>query len=291
MQYNMTKGSLIALITFIFFGAIIPIAYRTYADLPLIDVLCWIGIIGLPFIWAILLISGKFSELRILLKQPKLMILGFIGAFGQVLSMVMFIYGVTSGFGLAVSMSYFVLPLFYVIVGLIIFHEKLSALMWLSLAIATIALLYGLLNGSQGLWIIPIICIGAVAFSTMRRIMNVDSVVALTFDYTVFSIAAIVTLLMRHGMDFLPASGYAWTGYAIIALANLVPLITLPLCIKYLPFNLVGVFAWLSPTLTFFISVFLWKEELNMATLISFIGIWAAMFLYAMAINKNKAVA
>ncbi len=287
MQQDLFKGSLIAVITFVFFGAIIPIAYHHYADLPLVKILCWIGLVGLVFIWAILLAAGKLPEFIAILKQPKVMLLCFIGASGQILSMVMFIFGVVNGYGLAVSMSYFVLPLFYVIVGVVFFHEKLTLLMKLSLLLVVIALSYGVWsNSDKGLWIIPIICIGAVTFSTMRRITAVDSIAGLTFDYSVFSIFALITLLVSDKFTFFPMNSYEWGGYTIIALVNLVPLITLPLCIKYLPFNLVGILAWLAPTLTFLISTFIWKEAVNIHILISFVGIWTAMALYVLALRK-----
>lgn len=282
------SGVYYAAVSHLFFGAIIPLSYYFYDDLPLFKVLYWIALMGMPVIWLILLFQGKKDQLLAAFSAPKRILFSFIGAVGQMISMIAFIYGVTNGYGLAVSMAYFVLPLAYVLSALVIFREKISPLMQGSILMAVMAVIYLSMMQSEGLWVVPMIALSAVLFGIMRRIADLDPVVALVFDYSIFAVIAAVMLLISSDLTFFPQNAYEWRGYGIIALVNIVPLITLPLCIARLPFNWVGVLAWIAPSLTFLISLFYWKEPLSIHQLIAFVIIWIAMALYGKAIFQSQ---
>lgn len=286
-QTNWALGLIAGIIAFAFWGAIIPELYYIYSDLPSAKVLAYFGVLGTPLMWILLFTLGKWNELKNLMHSPQKLMLSFVGALGQTISMVAFIMGIATNQGLAVSLSYFVLPLCYVAIGALFFKEKLSPLMMGALAIAILALIFLFVKDGQISWVLPVICLGASLYSTMRKITDLEPISGLTWELTSLMPFAIIYLFFFASSGAWPLSGHEWGGYIFIAWANLVPLLALVICIQYLPFHLVGVMAWISPTLTFLLSVFLWHEDINIYQLIAFAGIWLSMALYILAIRQE----
>lgn len=284
-QQSWSKGLLAALVTFAFFGAVLPILYDMYKALPSYKILAWTGLMAVPIMGIMVMILGRMDELKKLMASPKKMFLSFIGISGQAISMVAFIIGMALGRSLEVSLSYFVLPLFYVVIGVVFFKEKLSRLMAIALFIAIASLAFLFIKQGQVSWILPIICTGAALYSTMRKITQVEPISGLFWEtLSLLPLALIYLILTPSG--FWPENSGAWIGYISITVANIIPMLGLVLCIRFLPFNMVGIVAWIAPSLTFFLSLFLWKEALDSILLITFCGIWLSMLLYALAILR-----
>lgn len=288
-QTNWALGLSAGVIAFTFWGAVIPELYYIYSDLPSAKLLAYFGVFGTPLMWILLFSLGKWNEFKNLMHSPQKLILSFMGALGQMVSMVAFIIGIATNQGLAVSLSYFVLPLCYVVIGALFFKEKLSPLMAGALAIAVLSLIFLFVRDGQISWVLPVICLGASLYSTMRKITDLEPISGLTWELSSLTPFAIIYLLFFASSGALPHSGHEWGGYILIAWANLVPLLALVICIQYLPFHLVGVMAWIAPTLTFLLSIFLWKQDININQLIAFIGIWLSMALYVLAVRQEEA--
>lgn len=286
-QQSWSKGLLAALVTFTFFGAVLPILYDIYKDLPSYKILAWVGVMAVPIMGAMVVILGRMDDLKQLMASPKKMLLSFIGISGQAISMVAFIMGMALGHALEVSLSYFVLPLFYVVIGVVFFKEKLSRLMAIALFIAIASLVFLFVKQGQVSWILPVICVGAATYSTMRKLTQVEPISGLFWEILSLLPLAIAYLVLTP-FGFWPQNMGQWVGYTSITIANIIPMLGLVLCIRFLPFNMVGIVAWLAPSLTFVLSLFLWKEALDTTLLITFSGIWLSMVLYAFATLNTK---
>ncbi len=286
-QQSWPKGLWAALITFTFFGAVLPILYRQYGYISSYKLLAWTAILAVPVLTVMVAVLKKGEDLKNLLNTPQKMFLSFIGMSGQALSTIAFMKAMALERSLEVSLSYFVLPLFYVAVGLLFFKEKFSKLMGISLAVAIISLIFLFKTQGEVSWVLPTICFGAVLYSTMRKITNIEPTSGLFWEVLSLSPLAIIYLILSPS-GFWPHNSGEWVGHIAITLANIIPMLMLVLCIRFLPFNAVGISSWFAPTLTFFLSLFLWNSPLDKAMLITFIGIWISMILYIMAIIREK---
>ncbi|MPN49779.1 Protein RarD [bioreactor metagenome] len=59
-----------------------------------------------------------------------------------------------------------------------------------------------------------------------------------------------------------------------------VPLLLFGYGVKHLPYSIVGIIQYISPTIQLLLGVFLYGEEFTSAHLITFILIWAALILF-----------
>ncbi len=286
-QQSWPKGLLAAVITFTFFGAVLPILYDVFKALNSYKILAWIGLMAVPIMGIMLIAFHRLADLKALMAAPQKMFLSFIGISGQAISMVAFIKGMALGRSLEVSLSYFILPLLYVAVGVLFFKEKLSKLMTIALALAMASLAFLFIKQGQVSWILPVICIGAATYSTMRKITQVEPISGLFWECLSLLPFALAYLMISPS-GFWPENTTQWLGHMAITLGNIVPMLGLVLCIRYLPFNAVGIVSWLAPTQTFLLSLFLWKAPLDTTLLITFIGIWISMLLYMIAMVKSN---
>ncbi len=286
-EQSWPKGLLAALVTFSFFGLVLPILYDEYAHISSYRLLAWSVILALPALAIMIIALKKSADFKKILQSPRNMLLSIVGISGQGISSLAFIKGMALGRSLEVSLSYFVLPLFYVVVGVLFFKEKLSKLMAIALTLAILSLSYLFASQGEVSWILPVICAGAALYSTMRKITQLEPVSGLFWELLGMLPIALIYLLLSP-IGFLPQNSGEWIGHTAIAFGNLVPMLMLVLCIRFLPFNAVGIVAWLAPTLTFLLSIFYWKTALDKTLLITFIGIWISMILYMIALKQDK---
>lgn len=290
---DFTKGLTAAIICYILWG-LVPIFWKLLAHIPALELInhriIWSSFILIvviafqkrlgPFVRGFLNLK---SFLTLLLTTTLISLNWFI-----------FIWAVNAGYILDTSLGYYINPILNIILGALILKEKLSKLQKFSVFTAGIGVLYFILSIGYFPWIALVLAFSFALYSFVRKIAPVDPVLGLAQEATLLVPASLVYLFYLEGKGQ-GAFAHGWSDSLMLVMCGvvtLVPLLLFLFSLKKIKLSTVGILQFITPTTTFFLAVFLYKETFDSSKLISFILIWTSAILYVSDLKaKNQKAA
>lgn len=201
-----------------------------------------------------------------------------------------YIWAVNSGHLIEASLGYYINPLVSVILGMIVFREKLSLTQYASFGMALIGVLILTISYGQFPWISIFLALTFGLYGLVKKMVTVDSAIGLTLETLVvapFALIYMVVLFVNGSQSFLAVS--AGTDLLLIGAgaATAVPLLYFAKGAQKIPMSTLGFLQFIAPTLTLILGVFIYHEHFSNIHLISFICIWTAITMYSL--TKTKA--
>lgn len=192
------------------------------------------------------------------------------------------------------ALGYFIMPLLNIGIAYLFLDEKLNkpqlwALLFASLGVGWAVFIYGQL---------PLIALGvAFTFSfyglLKRQVkVNVYSGMLIELIFMLIYGFIVANFLKRVDSFFVLSpviSQNIWP--FLIGFCSIMPLVLFAITVKKLPYSLVSILQWMTPSFQFILSVFIWKETFDTNRLITFIFIWIGLAFYGytlLNINYKK---
>ncbi|MEJ8476064.1 EamA family transporter RarD [Roseibium algae] len=241
-------------------------------------------------VWSVLLVGlfllvmRRFGEVIEILRQPKLV--GFLGMSASLIALnwLVFVWAIGQGHVLDVSLGYFINPLVSILVGLVVFREKLSPLQWaaIGLAFAGVVLQAVLAGGLP--WVSLFLAFSFAGYGYMRKVIPVRATPGLFIETVLlFPVALGYLFLGLHwGTDaFVLKQPLVLAALIGTGAVTAVPLIMFSASARRLPMVLIGIMQYIAPSLHFIMAVFIWNEPLKPTTLMTFVIIWIALAIFS----------
>lgn len=184
---------------------------------------------------------------------------------------------------LDVSMGYFLLPLMMVLVGRVFYHERLSRMQTIAVAIAAVGVVHELISVGRFSWATALVVLGYPPYFMLRRKLKIGSFSTLWYDMALLVPAAIYILYSQEhtvlqvfqGMPRLLAL------LPIMGLISSVALVCYISASRMLPLGLFGILSYVEPILLFWVAFLLLNEPMTMQAWFTYIPIWIAVGLVA----------
>ena len=278
----MYKGIALSVFASIIFG-ILYFYTQFLQPLDSEQTFAWRMLATLPFLTLFMWWSGDLKHIaqiwQRLCKTPQLILWLLISSLLCTTQLWLFLWGPINGRGLQVSLGYFLLPLVMVLVGCVLYKEKLSR--WQGLAVFLAALGVG-----HEIW-----RIGAIAWETvyvalaypiyffLRRKFATDHLGGFWWDLLLILPVAIYFGFIHSNtlglMQNFPHLVWAVLGLGALSALGLGSYI---LASRYLPFIIFGLLSYLEPILLAFASMML-GERVEVDEWLTYIPIWAAVLV------------
>jgi len=275
-------------------------AYVAWGLMPLywhlLKVVPSLQIIAHRVVWSALFVCGWLSLkygrswLRETLARPHaapmLVLSGALIAFNWGL----YIWAVNAGHVVESALGYFINPLLNVVLGVLVLHERLNRVQWAAVAIAALGVLWLTLNYGSFPWIALALAISFGSYGLVRKLLGAPPVRGLGVESLFLLLPALAFLLWteRNGQGHLLAHGQtpAWgagvTGLLVFGgVLTALPLIGFAAAVQRIPYSLVGLLQYISPTLQLLMGVLVLGEPFGRERAIGFGFIWIALALYA----------
>lgn len=275
-------------------------AYVAWGLMPLywhlLKVVPSLQIIAHRVVWSALFVCGWLSLkygrswLRETLARPHaapmLALSGALIAFNWGL----YIWAVNAGHVVESALGYFINPLLNVVLGVLVLHERLNRVQWAAVAIAALGVLWLTLNYGSFPWIALALAISFGSYGLVRKLLGAPPVRGLGVESLFLLLPALAFLLWteRSGQGHLLAHGQtpAWsagvTGLLVFGgVLTALPLIGFAAAVQRIPYSLVGLLQYISPTLQLLMGVLVLGEPFGRERAIGFGFIWIALALYA----------
>lgn len=267
---------------YVIWGAF-PLYFGLIAIVSPYEVVPWRVITTLLFSSLLVTITRRWSQIRTILRTPKL--LGWFALSSILLyaNWQIFIVGVMTERVLETALGYFINPLFTILIGVVVRKEKLTRLQWIAVTTAGIGVLITALVYGQ----IPWIALGlAVSFglygAVHKQTGDVDGLTGLTIETIVSVPIGIAQMLLIASMTGITAFAHG-PGIAVLVLVSglvtAVPLILFGESARRLPLSYLGFIQFLTPILSFLYGYLIAHEDLSVGRLIGFIAVWIAVII------------
>jgi chloramphenicol-sensitive protein RarD len=286
----MRRGVWQGLLAYTIWG-LFPIYWKLFHGIPALEVLAHRILWSFVALVVILALVWP-ARLRALRRQPRQLVALYAAAAVLIgVNWFLYIWGVNAGFVVETSLGYFMTPLVNVLLGVVVFRERLSMWQWLAVALAATGVLY--LTSVYG--VVPWIALGlAVTFGSYglaKKKAPLPALDGLTLETALIVLPAFAYLAVLQGSgqgSFLRVATH--TELLLIAggLITITPLLLFASAVRLVPLSLVGLLQYVSPTIQLLLGILLYREPFTRVQLTGFGFVWAGLALFAADSFKNR---
>ncbi|WP_427451324.1 EamA family transporter RarD [Litorimonas sp. WD9-15] len=282
-ETNEGRAGLIAGLTAYTIWGLFPIYFVATKHVPALEILAHRIVWSLPFGLLILLFRKQIAETIKALVTPKTVILLAIAAIALAINWGVYIWAIQQEQIFQGSLGYYINPLLYVLVGVLFFKEKLSALQGLAITFACIGVAILTFKGGVFPAISLILAVTFTTYGVLRKYIVVGAMPGLFIEVTVLLLPAIGTLYYLSQQN-----GLAWNNAGLetdILLVLAGPLTVLPLlafafAARRIKLSTLGILQYLGPTMQFGCALY-FGEPFTLAHALCFGFIWLGVGVFA----------
>ena len=289
MMTEHLKGA-IAMITACTIWGLSAIYYKQLSETPPIEVLCHRTLWSVVVFTLFLRLRNRLEELKIVFRNRKLVQTLFWAAAMISTNWFFFIWSVHNDRATEASFGYYIFPLVAVVFGLFFFNERLSLMKWISVILATIAVLILAISQNILPFIALVLSISFGIYGMLKKQISLGPVLSVTSEVILLLPVALILLLYWH----LDGSGSFGTNITTTSLLifsgpmTAIPLMLFSYAARRVQMTSLGIIQYLNPSLQFFVAIFIFLEPFGLWQAVAFGFIWLALFIYSFASISTK---
>jgi chloramphenicol-sensitive protein RarD len=274
----------------------LPVYWKVLGDVPALEVLSHRIIWSLVFVALIIGFGRQWDKIRPIIADRHQLRLISLAAVMIALNWGLFIWAVQSGRLLDSSLGYYINPLIAVLLGVVIFKERLSPWQKLAIASAAIGVLILVIKAGKFPWLSFALALSFGIYGAIKKAVKATALVGLALETAVLAPLALLFIVSRQasGHGSLGGSSLTVTLFLLGAgVATAIPLILFAFSAKRIPLSTLGITQYIAPTLMFLFGVFVYHEPFQLVNAVSFAFIWLALAIYSLSqarIFRRKAV-
>ncbi len=196
-----------------------------------------------------------------------------------------YIWAVTHGHVIDASLGYFINPLVSVLLGVVVLRERLNAAQWTAVGIAALGVLWLAFAHGEPPWIALSLAVTFAFYGLIRKLVAVDAVPGLAIESLFLLVPALAWLGFAQWQGTGAFGHQGWHSDALLVFGGALtalPLIGFAYGARRIPYSLVGILQYISPSLQLLCGALLLGESFSREQLLGFGCIWLALAVYAM---------
>ncbi|MGY2085293.1 EamA family transporter RarD [Blastococcus sp. SYSU DS0539] len=238
---------------------------------------------SLLFVGLLLTVVRRWGHVRAAVSSPRTLLVLAGAAVLIAMNWLIYVYGVNSGQVVETSLGYFINPLVSVLLGVVVFAERLRPLQWVAVGIAAVAVVVLTVDYGRPPWIALGVAVSFGLYGLMKKVVRVEAAPGLFLETALVAVPAGVVLAVLHtgGTGTFANAG---TGHAFLlasaGVATAVPLLLFAAAARRIPLSTVGLLQYLTPLMQLAIGVFVYGEPMPPARLAGFVIVWVALAVF-----------
>lgn len=282
----MQKGPLCVVGCYILWG-LLPIFWKLLSAVDSLYVL------GCRIVWSmvftallLMLCHGRFAGVRAALRDCRECFRLIAAGCVICINWGTYIWAVSNGHMIDSSLAYYMNPILAILLGTVVFREKLTRLQWMAVAVTFAGLVITVIRYGQIPWIALVIGGSFAVYGAMKKKVYTDALSA-TFIET--SVLAPFFLLLIGWMEWRRTGaggvlqGWQWALLPLAGVVTSVPLMLFSAGMRTTPMSLSGILMYINPTMQLLLSVWLYQEEFTTTHAILFAFVWSGLVLYLLS--------
>ena len=278
----MNSGVVYALLAYVIWG-LFPLYFKALESVPALQILAH------RMAWSLLVVAlllaglRRWAWLRTLRDKP-----GIVARFAASAVLLstnwgLYIWAVNSSHVVDASLGYYINPLVNVVLAAVLLHERLRGPQWAAVAIAAVGVVAMTVELGHLPWISLGLALTFGGYGLLRKTAPLGSLEGLALETALLFPVALIYLywLDTQGQNaFLTAD--ATTRWLLVAAG---PVTTVPLLLfaagaRRIPFSLLGVLQYVTPSLQLALGVMLYHEPFGSAKMAGFGLVWLGLIVF-----------
>lgn len=287
----MNKSSFSVLGCYILWG-LLPIFWKLLANVDSVYVLAQRVLFSCIFCLAIILLKKNGSSVKNILKSKTERRRYFVCGILISINWGVYILTIAMGKILEASLAYYMSPLFSVVIGALIFKEKLSAVQWVSVGLALVGVMIPVIAYGNVPYLAIIIGLSFALYGAMKKTIKAESEVSIcmeTMSVLPLALAFIVYAQLSGYTTFSSLSNAEMLLLAASGAVTSIPLMLFAKGIRKTSITTSGILMYINPTLQLLVGVLIYNEVFTKMNAITFAFVWAAVILFVLdSLRKHK---
>ncbi len=287
------RGFGFALTAYLLWG-FLPIFMKALAHISPAEVIAHRVIWSIPIAGAVLWATGRYGDLKIALRNPRMLGMAAITAVLITINWGIYVWAIGAGRALDAALGYYINPLFSVFLGAVLLGERLSRAQMGAIALAVVAV--GILTIENGK--LPFTALGLTIswgfYAYLKKSLPIGPNQGFFLEIMILLVPAFgyVIWLQTQG------SGHFMVGITrdtvlllCCGLVTAVPLMIYANGAKLLRLSTIGIMQYIAPTMIFLTAVFVFDEPFGRAKMMAFPMIWLALLIYTSSMLQQARAA
>lgn len=287
----MNKSSFSVLGCYILWG-LLPIFWKLLANVDSVYVLAQRVLFSCIFCLAIILLKKNGSSVKNILKSKTERRRYFVCGILISINWGVYILTIAMGKILEASLAYYMSPLFSVVIGALIFKEKLSAAQWISVGLALVGVMISVIAYGNVPYLAIIIGLSFALYGAMKKTIKAESDVSICMETMSVLPLAIVFIAYAQLSGYTTFSSLSNAEMLLLAASGAVtsiPLMLFAKGIRKTSITTSGILMYINPTLQLLVGVLIYNEVFTKMNAITFAFVWAAVILFVLdSLRKHK---
>lgn len=270
-------GSLLVLACYIMWG-LIAAYWSMFSTIDPMAVLAFRIAWSMVFCLILIVLGKQTDVLKKVLKDKKQMLTLLAAGIVVSLNWGGYITAVMTGRVLDASLAYYMYPLFSIVIGSIVYGEKLRPLQWLAFALALIGVIVPMVAYGELPLFAIFIGVSFSVYGAIKKKVTAPGITSIFVETLWVAPIALAYLLLIS--DLSNITSFQWWMLPTTGIATSVPLILFAMGMKTTSLSLAGILMYINPTIQLLIGVFFYGEVFTKVHGIMFAFVWVGVALF-----------
>jgi chloramphenicol-sensitive protein RarD len=244
----------------------------------------------LVFCLIVLAFHKKLRKTISRIREPKIF-LGLLATSALIsVNWIVYIWATNAGHVVEASLGYYINPLVIIAFGVLLLKEKMRIGQWVAVGIATVGVAVLTIDYGRLPWIALALAISWGSYGVIKKVLDLGALEGLTIE-TMLSFIPYATFLLILQSNGTGQFGQHWGLSALLISAGAITAIPLLLfngSTTRLPYTVIGLLQYITPTIQFSIGVWVRHEEMSSARWAGFAIIWCALIALAIDLVRSS---
>ena len=286
---KINKGLLFGVSAYIIWG-LLPLYWKLVEEAGAYEILAHRGIWSLLICVSLLALRKQLKSAYEMVRSSRTFSLLFLASGLLTINWGVYIWSVTVNRVVEAALGYYITPLINVTFGVLLLREKLRPAQWIAVALAAAGVVILTLGYGSLPWIALVLAISWGSYSLIKKSLNLGALETLSLETLFAFLPNLVFLLIIQGNGS-AEFGSTWTISILLfgaGAATVIPLLLFNGSTTRLPLSTVGLLQYITPTIMFFIGIFINDEDISMTKVIGFAFIWLALSVLSRDLYRSS---
>jgi chloramphenicol-sensitive protein RarD len=202
---------------------------------------------------------------------------------------IVYIWATNSGHVVEASLGYYINPLVIIAFGVLLLKEKMRKGQWVAVGIATTGVAVLTIDYGRLPWVAIALALSWGSYGVIKKVLGLGALEGLTIETMLALIPYAAFLLILEGKGE-GQFGHHW-GLSLLLISagaiTAIPLLLFNGSTTRLPYTVIGLLQYITPTIQFSIGVWVRHEAMPTARWVGFIFIWLALIALAIDLVRS----
>ena len=283
------KGLLFGISAYIIWG-LLPLYWKLVEEAGAYEILAHRGIWSLLICISLLALRKQLKSAYVMVRSSRTLSLLFLASGLLTINWGVYIWSVTVNRVVEAALGYYITPLINVTFGVLLLREKLRPSQWIAVALAAVGVVILTLGYGSLPWIALVLAISWGSYSLIKKSLNLGALETLSLETLFAFLPNLVFLFIIQGNGS-AEFGSTWVISILLfgaGAATVIPLLLFNGSTTRLPLSTVGLLQYITPTIMFFIGIFINNEDISMTKVIGFAFIWLALAVLSRDLYRSS---